>query len=705
MWMKGAAIFLLIAGAFLLRYVWPESDPAPRLSWSNEVYTDPAVMVHAARNKVLYGQWVLDYNRDYYVFPLMNWLTWIFFEILEPGRKATLLLSALAGTFTIAAIGWGLGISRGLRAALLGLGLGGACYWLAMYSRIPIAENVVGMLLAFACVAALSRDAKRLALAGALGVFATLFGKMHAVGFLPGLVAFVAMRDRSRRSVLAVVAGGTVVFLLWLFFLFLPHRELITEHVQRQSTGMHGPLPFTLSLADGFGEILNTLRRSWVFYRMPVEGILGSLFAFWTLGNNAARRERLQDGTAIWAFWFISIWLYYSLLPYKGPRYFVLVAPALVAGAAAQIDRLLSMKSVRLRPPQRFDEHIPLVLWLYSFFFGAIDGVKHYVSMWLEWVTNPPARISEHLYNSIVSVFSKVDTFRQNLAWAAVLLLIAYAFVLWHPEMLRSARKKGVELSAQFFRRCAVSAVVVSLAFAFFQYSWWAAHRTRFIEDIKKSVPHIVGANAIMLGPLAPLLTQDTRIRSLPYYGPPGEKGLLEKYKVTHVVVCGPGDAKQLEERYPAVMSDLQIVQAWPLRTLFASTLEIYRVPQNLKGVPIHDYQPTTFERAAEAIDHQQWQEGLDIFSQLRSQGGAVIPEVLSLEAVSSFKLGDLAQARKLLEQAIRERPMDPLNYQNLGVIELREGDRQAAIRHWIAALKIDPSNEELEKQIKELLR
>lgn len=703
--MKVAAILLLIAAAFLLRFIWPESDPAPRLSWSNEVYTDPPVMVHAARNKVLFGQWILDYNRDYYIFPLMNWLSWIFFEIFGPGRKATLVLSALAGTLTIAATGWGLGISRGMRAALLGIVLGGACYWLTMYSRIPIAENVVAMLLAFSCVAALSRDAKRLALAGAIAVFATFFGKMHAIGFLPGLIAFVALRDRSRKAVLAVVAGGTVAFLLWLFFLFLPHRALIAEHVQRQSTGIHGPLPFALSFADGFGEILNTLRRSWVFYRMPVEGILGSLFAFWTVGNNAARRQRLQDGTAVWAFWFVSIWLYYSLLPYKGPRYFMLVAPALVACAAAQIDRLLSMGNVRLRPPQRFDEHLPLVLWLYAFFFGAIDGVKHYVSMWLEWVTNPPARISEKLYNSIVEIFTKVDTFRQNLAWAAVLLLVAYALVLWHPEIFRNTRRKAVELSASFLRRSAVSAIVLSLAFATFQYSWWATHRTRFIEDIKKSVPEIVGANAIMLGPLAPLLTQDTRIRSLPYYGPPGEKGLLEKYKVTHVVVCGAGDAKLLEERYPAVMSDLQIVQAWPLRTLFASTLEIYRVPQNLKGVPINDYQPTMFERAAEAIDHGQWQEGIDIFHQLQAQGRPVIPEVLSLEAVSSFKLGDLAQARKLLEQAIRERPMDPLNYQNLGVIELREGDRPAAIRNWIAALKIDPSNEELEKQIKELLR
>jgi tetratricopeptide (TPR) repeat protein len=238
-----------------------------------------------------------------------------------------------------------------------------------------------------------------------------------------------------------------------------------------------------------------------------------------------------------------------------------------------------------------------------------------------------------------------------------------------------------------------------------FQYGWWAAHRTTFIEDIKRSIPHIIAANAVVFGPLAPLLTQDTRIRSLPYYGPPEQSDLLQKYKVTHIVVCGSGDAKELESRFPQIMDRLQIVQAWPLKTLFSSTLEIYRVPSTLDDVPIHEYHPTLFEEGAEAADHERWQEALEIFSRARAQGTPEIPEMLSLEAVCSFKLDDLAGARTLLEKAIRQRPMDPLNYQNLGVIELREGHRSAAIRNWVAALKLDPSNAELETKIRELLR
>jgi tetratricopeptide (TPR) repeat protein len=695
----------LLALAFALRFAWPDADPASRLSWSNEVYTDPAVMVHAARNKVLFGEWIRDYNHDYFFFPLMNWLTWIAYEIMGPGRRPTVLLAALAGTATVGAIAWGLSRSRGRRAALVGAALGAFCYWTTMYARIPVAENVVTMLLAFSCVLALGRSTRSRAAAGGLAVFATFFGKYHAVGFLPGLLLFVALRERSVRSLVPLLAGGTAVFVAWLFAFFLPQRAIILEHVARQSTGIHGPLPFAISLGDGFGEIFNTVRRSWLFYRLPVEAILGGLFAFWTLGNGPARRARLADGTAVWAFWFISMWLYYSALPYKGPRYYVLVAPALIACAAAQIDRMLEAPSFRLRPPRSWDEHVPLIVWLYSLFFGAIDSVKHYASILLEWAMVPPPRISQGLYDTTVRFFARIDTFYQNLAWALALATAGYLLVLWSPEIARRFPGGPREISHRTLHRLGVAAIGIAIVVGGAQWTTWAANRTTFIEEIQRALPSLIAEDAVVLGPLAPLLTQGTRLQALPYFGRPGERGLLEKYRVTHVAVCGPGDAKELRSRYPSLDGKLQMVQAWPLTTLFASTLEIQRVPAQVDGVPIHDYRPTIFEEAATACEEERWADAIAAFQRLRAAGGANTPEVLSLEAVACFKLDDLPRARTLLEEAIRRRPRDPLNYQNLGVIDLRQGRRADAVRNWMKALRLDPKNRDLENRIRELVR
>jgi hypothetical protein len=705
-WLR-AALPLTVLLALLLRIVWPLSDPTLRFSWSNGIYTDPATMVHAARNAVLFDGWILDYNRDLYVYPLMNALTWILYVPFGPGRFPTLILSAFAGAATVATLAWGLRRSAGPRAALIGAVLAATCHWLAMFSRIPISENVVGFLLTLSCVAVMGRSARSQAVAGALGVGATLFGKYHAAGFLPGLLAFVALRERSVKGVLPLLGGGTAIFLLWVAGIFLPHSSDILGHVERQSTGLHGDLPFAISLAEGLGEIFNTLRRSWMFYRMPVCGILGSLFAMWVIGNGSARKLRIRDGTAIYAFWFLGMWAYYSVLPYKAPRYYVLLAPPLVAGCAVFLSDLFSREGgLRLRPPNRWDEHLPLLVWLYALAFGAIDAIKHYASMSLDYLTLPPPRISGQAFEMIVGFFKNNDTFYQNLAWAGVIALVAYLLILWHPEILRPfGVTRALRVSSPGTRGLGVAAISISLAFAAWQYGWWVAHRTTFLEDVKSSLPAMIGEDAVLIGPMAPLLTQDTRLKCLPYFGPPRERGLLEKYGVTHLVVCGKGDEDLIEKRYPGLFEQTTRVQTWPVKTLFAGTLELRRVPNAVDGVPIHDYRPTAYEEGSLSASQERWREALDRFEEFRGAGGPPIPELLSLEAVCWFKLDSYDQSEELLREAIRRRPMDPLNYQNLGVLALKVGDRSRAFDNFMKALRLDPKNGELENMVRELAR
>ena len=92
--MRIGALVLL---AFALRAVWPLADPARRLSWSSGLYTDPASVVHSARNAVLFGEWVRDENRDLVFYPLLNWLTWLVYQVLGPGRLGTQWLAAALG--------------------------------------------------------------------------------------------------------------------------------------------------------------------------------------------------------------------------------------------------------------------------------------------------------------------------------------------------------------------------------------------------------------------------------------------------------------------------------------------------------------------------------------------------------------------------------------------------------------------------------
>lgn len=694
----------MLALGFVLRFAWPLADIPPRTSWSNGIYTDPAVMVHAARNACLFGHWVLDYNRDLWVFPLMNALTWLFYLPAGPGRLPTVLLSALAGTATIAAVAWTLRRSLGARAAALGAVLFAVANFPVMFARVPIAENVTALLLVLAAGSALGRTRRALASAGALAVGATLLGKLHAIGFLPGLMLFVVLRDRSVRSAAAVVAGGIVVFLPWLLLLFLPHREQIVTHVEQQSTGLHGTWPLLASLPQGAGEFFNAVRRSWFFFRMPVAGTVGGLFAIWSLGNGTARAARLRDGTLVHALALASLWIYYALLPYKAPRYYVLLAPFLAAAAAAGLELALRSGDVAFRPPARRDEHLPLALWVYAFCFTAIDAVKHAASIALDWLTLPPARISPAQYDAAIAVFSRLDTFRQGLIGAGAAGIVLYVAILWNPEILRSFRHPG-RITTAGLRRLVAVLVALEVAIGLGSWVWFAVHRTSSLEAVKSSFPSMIGEEAVVLGPLAPALTQDTRFRCLPYFGPPGSADLLSRYGVTHLFVGGKGDREVLESRFPGLLDSTRIVQVWPLRTLFASTLELRRLPESWQGVKIHDYRPTTYEVAADAASAGAWEDALAGFRKFRQDGGRETPELVSLEAVCWFKLERYDEAGKLLDRAIAMRPDDPLNWRNLGVLHLRRGERAEALDALMRSYRLDPENEDLRKMIEELRR
>jgi hypothetical protein len=695
---------ILLAG-LVLRIVWPLADPADRYSWSNGIYTDPPTMVHAARNAILHGEWVTDYNRDLWIYPLMNGLTWLFYLPFGVGRLPTVVLSALLGTAMVGVLAWGLYRSAGPRVAILGAVLGAFNQWLVFFARVPVAENLVALLLALACGAAFGRSPRSRFLAGALGVGATLFGKYHALGFLPGLVLFVGLRDRNLRGLLPLVGGGAAVFAVWFAVIFMPHTQDVLGHVGRQSTGLHGQLPFLISLQEGLSEILNTLRRSWMYFRMPVVGGLGGLFAIWVVGNRGARKRALENGTALYAFWFLGTWLYYSLLPYKAPRYYLILAPAMVAGAAIVLGRLLRGEELRLRAPATWDEHLPILVCIYTFLFGAIDSVKHYVAILLEYLTLPPPRVSPEAFDSIVGFFRHVDTFHQGLTWAAILSIPVYIVVLWSPEITARLGRPTSVLSGPALRTLGQGLVGVSIAFGLWQWGWWATHRTTFLEDVKASLPALVGEEAVLMGPLAPLLAQDTDHRVLPYFGPPGRDDLLAEYGVTHVVVSGTGDADDLDQRFPGLLDESAVVQVWPVRTLFASTLEVRRLPQEFAGRRLHDYEPTLFELGAEETLAEHWEAALEWFEAHRQAGGVETPELLSLESVCWFKLGDYDRAKALLERVVAQRPLDPLNYQSLGVLALRDGDRAGALELLMKAWRLDPGNQELEKTVRELVR
>ncbi|NNE44393.1 MAG: hypothetical protein HKN12_09300, partial [Gemmatimonadetes bacterium] len=347
---RGLLVLILLFG-LAVRFAWPLADPPATLSWSTAVYTDPASKTLPAMYAARFGDWNLSEGQYLRAFPLANALTWASYRALGPGREAHQCLAALLSSGALLATGLLLRRTLGAPAGLIGAALAATSWWLVMFGRVPVVENLVSLLLAFSAWFALGHGRGAAAAAGVLAMSAALFGKYHAAAFLPVLAAFLAARRSEGSRVMPAAIGAGAVAALWLIAVYLPFRSEILEYVGRESVGIHGALPVTRSLWHGILGLFTSVRQAWVFHQTPVIGLLGLAFALRTVTRRELWRERLQNGTALFALWFLGVWVYYALLSYKAPRYYVVIGVPLVACAAAQISAWFRAGTITLERP------------------------------------------------------------------------------------------------------------------------------------------------------------------------------------------------------------------------------------------------------------------------------------------------------------------------------------------------------------------
>jgi len=659
---------LVLAAAFAVRIVWPLSDPPARLSWSDGVYTDPAAVTHAARNAALFGEWVRDDSRDLVFYPLLNGITWAAYRILGVSRLTTQLLAALLGTLAVAGLAWAVGRGRGRGAGLLVGAAAAVSFWLAMFSRVPIAENLVAAILALACVAATARGRAGRFLAGFLAGLAGLFGKLHGLVFLPALLVFLALRDRRASSALPAVAGFAVVAAAWVIVIAVPFRAELADQVHR-GEDLYGTIPLLRSPAKAVGEVVWTLRAPWLFHRMPVLGALGGLFVTGTLLASGPRRRRLEDGTALFALWFAAAWILFTILPYKAPRYFVLAAVPLVAAGACALEELARSPGT-LRPAGTPGTRV-VAVWLLVSGLVAVDVGIHGLFVLQQWLRPASAPIAVAVRNAtgIVEALRPTAT---HLALGLVLGGLAGLLSWRWPVRWRVPRDRAV-------RGLAVAVLLLQGV----QLAGWAARRAHALEETKRSLEAITGPDAVIFGTFAPALVQDSRRVAVPLFGTP-VPGTVERFGVTHVVLGSRDEGAAMARAEPEAADRMVLVRQWSLRLLRGGSIQLQRIRDT-------GYVPTPFERGAEALAEGRPADALEDFAAQRASGAPPVPDVPASEARCWYLLGDDERARASLREAIALRPDDPSAWFNLGVLLGEAGDRDGARAAWKRCLALDP--------------
>ncbi len=493
-WPFLALILILV---IVPRTILLSADPPVRISPNScGDYGDPASYAANARNKVLFGQAKVDDFNGMYASPVGHVATYLIFLLFGPGmwqmNLQPVLFSALLCGLLFFFARTHFPEARWLFFFLLFLN-----YPFIIYGRI--ADQVMPMTLfavlgLFFFLKAWERPLYFFPSALSLGFSFMAKGKivyfLLLVVPLTGLIVLILRREATSLSLnlkrfAYFCAGALTVFLPWLFFVYLPGRELLRDFSGLNALAM---IPRTsTNLIQNW-----LLRPSFSFY---TTNRLFSLLLFLYFSslllrifNKKGRRPILPFEIAF-SLWFIIGVAVNSVIGYRPTRHYIEMTIPMVLLASVFLKRTLSGGHVEFEPKRRplFYSALFILLWVAVTSFSS------------DLFTGP--EIIEHPYRCIL-----ILTGLTGVVFAAAVVLIDRILV-----------KKGISIP----RRLAVPVVVVALSvYAFqniFEYSGWiknATHNLKLISrDLGKAFP-----NSVFCGLEAPAISMENRNRAHVWY-------------------------------------------------------------------------------------------------------------------------------------------------------------------------------------------
>jgi 4-amino-4-deoxy-L-arabinose transferase-like glycosyltransferase len=341
-------LLAILAVAGLLRGLFPAADPP----WNppvGVVWHDEGAWVHSARNRALYGSWIVEGDRwnPLFIAPVFSALEYAAFAIFGVGVRQARLVSELAGVVSVLLLAVGVRRAAGVPAGLIAGALLATNYVYVMYNRAAIMEAtmVAFMVASWYCYVRAQDRPPDPAAGGSAWMWGTLagvcallafFSKAAAAFFVLALAldASIACLRRvddwptrnERAAGIATLSGLLVAGLVALAVFVLPHWESYRFYNWQMS----------VTRKPSYGLSAFADRASWfpvlhdLFTRMWFVIVVSTLGALTALGRLPQLRapERLL-------FWWIGLGTVELILHDVGnERRFVFFIPALIAVAA-----------------------------------------------------------------------------------------------------------------------------------------------------------------------------------------------------------------------------------------------------------------------------------------------------------------------------------------------------------------------------------
>lgn len=571
-------VFLLLSG---LRFVSLGADPPKTLSISMGYMSDPGGYVHNARNKVLYDRWETDKWNFMYINPIPHYMSYILFRLLGPGIASMNLVPALFSVLTLLTVFWILKYSFDRNFAILGLILLGTNYLYGMFSPVAV-RNLPMIFFALLSLLFLIKASLKFKsayfLAGAM-CFLSFAAKGNFLLIFPaiflGTMFYVYFQSPNRiksslQFSLYFLLGLGTLLLLWLIFIYMPHKEAFLPYGASNKFWLT-PHDHEATVISFLWDLLKNFwhRPLYFFMNMPVLTCLSSLCLLGFAYRFVVSPRKIRLVTWIAAIWTATNMVYFSIIQYRAGRHlFPLVLPILFLA----IDLLYDFFQTKaIRKPERQ----PALLFIFLFFWliFAVSSVIIFLSR--------PARLQMHSRFYL--------TLGLSLGGAVLLYMLCK---IWPARLQFNLTK--------FFKVGLISFLVgFSLIFNFKPYAQWLTSARYDRRDISRDLGKAFERMNIG-GLVSMVLVLENQHAAHAYSTGYINRGLdfIEKYGITHALLTTHAEEiRNYQTDFPQHMSKAKVLARYPLWQTYVVLYDLNptAVPPTAKKQTAYVYEGETF--------------------------------------------------------------------------------------------------------------
>ena len=690
-------VALALAVAWAMRLAFLGADPPWDFTWSQDVFTDGARVVDGARNKLLFGTWITDPRSPVVLFyPISNLIAWVVFKVAGIGLAQANFTGVLPALACVAVMFLMMRRLEGNLGGLVGLVVLGFCHVHVIFSRLPMVESLMTLMLLGSFWLALG-GRRDLFLSGALVGLAALMVKLHVLHLVPVVLVFLLIgrrpegRDRAPRLHLAgsFLAGVGAAVALWLVAFYAGHPAILAKYfksnVLLSQSSDYSNLGLGQAVTRRIGGLMHVgSGRDGYFVKIPEIAAAAFLGLIGLVSRFSWRRQAMARWETLAGIWFVALAVGLSLLSYRPLRYLTLLTPSVCLLAVSFLLRLARSE------PWLSDER---PRW-----FGWAFGI------WLTWVmlhfqqdvafqamTGGKSIVYESLNDSQKALYRyQFSVFLQLLIWCGAGFLITFF-------LKTKVLKAPTRLSARDSRWLFLAAMTVVVALNGGRFAAYALDRKYSIAETRESLQRILSDHVFLVGDCANTVALGTTFEGLPAYGDLmryKERAEFERYPITHFLLRYPALYNYLKETYPDFVPDLKPIRLYGLCGREATLVRFEQWP----GYPV-SYRPSLFEQGTDLLNDGQSDEAIRTFEAFLD-GEPSSYEALWGIAVCQMQKSDDEMAKAYIERALELARTDALSYEVYGDVLDNLGQHELAIRSWNMALEYNPTNKRVMRKM-----